>query len=456
MRPEVMTQPSMPPCAHKPRPYDGPSRQEVLDLRREFLTPALITYYKDPVMIVEGHMQWLFDETGRRYLDAFAGIVTVSVGHCHPKVVDAIREQNERLQHTTTIYLHPNIALFGKKLAATMPKGSNLKVCYFTSSGGEANDLAMLMARLHTHNWDIIALRNAYHGMSTSTMGLTALHTWKYPVPHGFGIQHARLPDRFRGPYGYDDPDAGRKYAQEVIELIQFCTCGAIAGFIAEPIQGVGGAVEMPPGFLAPVYEAVRAAGGVCISDEVQTGFGRTGTNFWGFQNHDLTPDMVTMAKGIGNGAPLGCVMTTPEIAATMQQRLHFNTYGGNPVSMAAGLATLDVILEERLQQRSDEVGGHLKRSLQDLMKRRPLIGDVRGQGLMLGVEMVLDHATKAPATAETAAVHERMKELGVLVGKGGLFGNVLRIKPPMCITKEDCDFLCATLDQALGELERG
>jgi alanine-glyoxylate transaminase/(R)-3-amino-2-methylpropionate-pyruvate transaminase len=365
-----------------------------------------------------------------------------------------VREQNERLQHTTTIYLHPNIAQFGKKVAATLPKDSNLKVCYFTNSGAEANDLAMLMARLHTHNWDIIALRNAYHGMSTSTMGLTALNTWKYPLPHGFGIQHAKFPDRFRGPFGYDDPDAGKKYAQEVIELIRYGTSGAVAGFIAEPIQGVGGTVEMPPGFLAPVYEAVRAAGGVCISDEVQTGFGRTGTNFWGFQNHNVTPDMVTMAKGIGNGAPIGCVVTTPDIAACMKQRLHFNTYGGNPVSMAQGIATLDVILKENIQQRAHEVGGHLKQGLQDLMKDHALIGDVRGQGLMLGVELVLDRATRAPATAETAAIHERMKDLGVLVGKGGLFGNVLRIKPPMCITKEDCDFLCATLDQALTELE--
>jgi len=446
--------PQLPACEHVPAPYTGPSKDEVLAMRREFLTPALVTYYRDPIMIVEGHMQWLFDETGRRYLDAFAGIVTVSVGHCHPKVIDAVREQNERLQHTTTIYLHPNIAEFGKLLASTFPKKSNLGVCYFTNSGSEANELAMLMARLHTGNFDIIALRNAYHGLANQTMGLTALHTWKYPLPHGFGVHHAIFPDRFRGPYGYDDPDAGAKYAADVVDLIKFGTSGAIAGFIAEPIQGVGGTVELPPGFLAPVYEAVRAAGGVCISDEVQTGFGRTGTAFWGFENHGVVPDIVTMAKGIGNGAPLACCCTTPDIAASMKQRLHFNTYGGNPVSTAQGLATLKVILDDNIQQHARTVGAYLKDGLLDLQKRHALIGDVRGQGLMLGAELVKDRATKAPATEETAVLHERAKDLGLLVGKGGLYGNVLRIKPPMCLTEDDCDFLCKVLDIALTEIE--
>jgi alanine-glyoxylate transaminase/(R)-3-amino-2-methylpropionate-pyruvate transaminase len=453
--PSATSLPSLPPFAHKPHPYTGPSKQEVLDLRREFLTPALVTYYKEPLMIVEGSMQYVFDETGRRYLDCFAGIVTVSVGHCHPKVLEAVREQNERLQHATTIYLHPNVALFGKKLASTFPKGSGLSVCYFTNSGSEANDLAILMARAKTGQFDVIAMRNGYHGGSQAAMALTSHSTWKFPVPHSFGVHHAVLPDQYRGPHGYDDAKAGEKYAAEILDLIRYGTSGKVAAFIAEPIQGVGGAVEMPMGYLQKAYEYVRAAGGLCISDEVQTGFGRTGDKFWGFENHGVTPDIVTMAKGIGNGCPLGACVTRADIAETLKQRIHFNTFGGNPVSMAQGLATLNVILDDKIQQRAKDLGSHLLSGLRDLQKRHPLIGDVRGRGLMVGVELVEDRQTKAPATAACAAVFERCRELGVLVGKGGLFGNTLRIKPPMCITREDLEFLVKCLDIALGEAAR-
>ena len=447
--------PAMPPCGHTPRPYSGPTRDEALAMRREFVAPAIFAYYREPIMIVEGHMQWLFDERGNRYLDGFAGIVTVSVGHCHPKVIEAVREQNERIQHTTTIYLHPNIGMFAKKLVSTMPKGSGLSVCYFVSSGSEANDLAIMMARLKTGAYDVISLRNAYHGTSPHAIGLTALHTWRYPMPQGFGMHHARLPDRFRGPYGYDDPDAGRKYAEDVADVIRSSTPGRVAAFIAEPIQGVGGAVEMPPGYLKHVYEHVRAAGGLCVSDEVQTGFGRTGDNFWGFENHGVTPDIVTMAKGIGNGAPLAAVVAKPDIMEVLSQRLHFNTYGGNPVSMAQGMATLDVILSENIQQRAKDIGKHLMDGLRDLEKRHRSVGDVRGRGLMLGVEFVEDKTSKAPAPKITADVVERCKDLGLLIGKGGLNGNVLRIKPPMCITKEDCDFMVEVLDIAITEAEK-
>ena len=444
----------MPACPHRPRPYTGPSREAVLAMRREFLSPALVTYYREPIMIVEGHMQWLFDEKGQRYLDAFAGIVTVSVGHCHPKVLEAVREQNERLQHTTTIYLNPNVAEFGKLLASTFPKGSGLGVCYFTNSGSDANDLAMLMARLHTGNFDIIALRNAYHGMTYPTMSLTAQSNWKFNVPQAFGVHHAAMPDRLRGPWGYDDPEAGAKYARDVVDVIRYATPGRVAAFIAEPIQGVGGTVELPPGYLKVVYEAVRGAGGVCISDEVQTGFGRTGSNFWGFQNQGVTPDMVTMAKGIGNGAPLGCVATTRAVADSMTGGIHFNTYGGNPVSAAQGLATLKVILDENIQAHAADVGGHLLEGLNELKSRHARIGDVRGRGLMVGLEFVKDRQALEPDGPAAAAVMERCREMGVLVGKGGLSGNVLRIKPPMCITREDVHFLIRVLDIAISELE--
>ncbi len=453
------TMPQLPPCDLVPARYTGPSKAEVLAMRKEFCTPALVTYYKDPVMFVQGQMQYLFDETGRRYLDAFGGIVTVSIGHCHPTVIAAVNAQNALLQHATTIYLHPNVAQYAKLLASTFPKESNLSVVYFVNSGSEANDLALLMARLHTGNYDMIALRNGYHGGSAAPMGLTSHSNWKFNTPQGFGVHHALLPDRFRGHIGYDDGQAGEKYAADVLETIRFATCGKVAGFIAEPMQGVGGVVEMPPGYLKAAYAHVRAAGGVCIADEVQTGFGRTGENFWGFQTvggPGVYPDIVTMAKGIGNGCPLAAVVTTPQIAASLTGgKIHFNTFGGNPVSMAQGHATLKVILEEHYQAQAKAKGAKLFAGLRELQKKHPLIGDIRGKGLMCGVDLVSDRGTKTPATAQCAAIFERCKDLGLIIGKGGFFGNVLRIKPPMCLNEADIAFMLEVLDVVLGEAEK-
>jgi alanine-glyoxylate transaminase / (R)-3-amino-2-methylpropionate-pyruvate transaminase len=438
----------LPACSHVPQRYTGPSAAEVLATRRQYLNPAIFHFYQQPLMIVEGRGQWLFDESGRRYLDAIGGIVTISVGHCHPHVVAAANRQNELLQHTTTIYLHPNVALYAQELADRLP--GELKVVYFVNSGSEANDLAVLMARAYTGNYDVVALRNGYHGGSQGTMGLTSLRTWKFNVPHSFGVHHAQMPDLYRGPFGKDDPEAGRKYAADVQNLIQFGTSGRIAAFVAESVQGVGGAVVYPEGYLKHAYEHARAAGGLCIADEVQTGFGRTGTHFWGFETQDVRPDIVTMAKGIGNGAALGAVVTTPAIAQALAARLHFNTFGGNPVVCAIGRAVLEVIEREQLQANALRVGDRLKAGLARLAEKHALIGDVRGLGLMLGVELVKDRATKTPASAECAAVFERARELGLLVGKGGLSGNTLRIKPPMIVTAEDADFIVAVLDEAL------
>lgn len=450
--------PELPPFPHTPAPYSGPTKSEVLAMRKEYCPPGMVTYYKNPVMLVEGKMQYLYDEMGRRYLDAFGGIVTVSIGHCHPKVIAAVNAQNALLQHTTTIYLHPTIAQYAKRLASTFPKESGLSVVYFVNSGSEANDVAMLMARAYTGNFDMIALRNAYHGGSAAPMGLTAHSTWKFNVPHGFGVHHAVLPDRYRGQHGYDDARAGEKYAADVAEVIRYATSGRIAGFIAEPMQGVGGVVEMPPGYLGAVYTSVREAGGVCISDEVQTGFGRTGENFWGFETvggPGVYPDIVTMAKGIGNGCPLAAVVTTPKIASALAQKIHFNTFGGNPVSMAQGFATLNVLLDEKYQARAKSLGAVLFNGLRALQRSHPLIGDIRGRGLMCGVELVTDRSTKTPASAQCAAVFERCKDLGLIIGKGGFHGNVLRIKPPMCLTEADIEFMLSVLDIAVGEQER-
>jgi alanine-glyoxylate transaminase / (R)-3-amino-2-methylpropionate-pyruvate transaminase len=440
-------QPELPAFKHQPWPYHGPSAEEVLCLRREFLNPGLFLYYKRPLMIVEGRAQYVFDEHGRRYLDALGGIVTVSVGHCHPDVVAAARQQNELLQHSTTIYLHPNIVTYAEKLAGKMP--GDLKVCYFVNSGSEANDLALLMARAYTGNYDVIALRNSYHGGNASGMGLTAHRTWKFNVPHSFGVHHAITPDPYRGPWGRDDPDAGYKYAGDIKSLIDHATSGHIAAFIAESIQGVGGCVVFPDHYLSHAYEHVRAAGGVCIADEVQTGFGRTGSHYWGFETQNVIPDIVTMAKGIGNGAPLAAVVTTPKIAATLAQRLHFNTFGGNPVVCAQGMAVMDVIDREKLQANALKIGNHILAGLERLKEKHNLIGDVRGKGLLLGIELVKDHATKEPATAECAQVLENCKDMGLLLGKGGLYGQTIRFSPPMCVHQQDADFLLDVLDRA-------
>ena len=441
----------LPPCAHQPQPYQGPSSAEVLALRKQYLNPGLFLYYKQPLMFVEGWMQYIWDDTGKRYLDGLGGIVTISVGHCHPHVVEAARKQNEILQHSTTIYLHPNIALFAEKLAATLP--GELKVCYFVNSGSEANDLALMMARAYTGNYDVVGLRNAYHGGNAGTMGATAHSTWKFNVPHSFGVHHAVSPDPYRGPFGRDDAEAGRKYAADVKQVIDYTTSGRVAAFIAESIQGVGGVVVFPDGYLKHAYDHVRAAGGVCIADEVQAGFGRTGTHFWGFETQGVVPDIVTMAKGIGNGCPLAAVVTTPKIAAVLSQRIHFNTFGGNPVVCAMGKAVLEVIEKEKLQENAKRMGARILAGLEKLKARHAIIGDVRGKGLMLGIELVKDRATKEPAKAECAQVHEKARELGLLLGKGGLWGQTIRFAPPMNITKTDADFLLAVLDESIGAL---
>jgi alanine-glyoxylate transaminase/(R)-3-amino-2-methylpropionate-pyruvate transaminase len=442
----------MPPCDHKPKRYTGPSREEVLAMRRKYTNPAIFTLYGDPLLIVEGHMQWLFDETGKRYLDMFAGIVTVSCGHCHPKIVAAIEKQTETLQHATTIYLHPNFPLLAKKLASKMPKG--LDVTYFVNTGSEANDLAVTMARLFTGNTDVVALRNGYHGGSPSAMGLTSQNTWKFPVPGGLGIHHAISPDPYRSPFSGTPEEIATKSAEDILGIIRYSTPGKIAAFIAEPIQGVGGATHGARNYLKEAYKVTRDHGGLCIADEVQTGFGRTGDHYWGFENFDVVPDFVTMAKGLGNGVPLAAVTTRMQIADALTQRIHFNTFGGNPVSMAAGLAVLDVIDEDGLQENSRVVGKRLKDGFNLLARSHQLIGDVRGMGLMLGVELVRDRKTKEPAKKETLALLEAAREMGVLVGKGGLDGNVLRVKPPMCITAEDADFTLDVLDQALESIK--
>ena len=438
--------PRMPAFDHVPLPYDGPSAVEIARKRAEFLSPSLFHFYSKPLNIVEGKKQYLYDEHGRRYLDAFAGIATVCCGHTHPDIIDAITAQANRLQHSTVLYLNHAIADFAEALAAKMP--GDLKVVFFTNSGTEANELAIMMARLYTGSHDIISLRNSYHGNASGTMGATAQKNWKFNVVQS-GVHHAVNPDPYRGAFGSD----GEKYARDVKEIIEFGTTGHVAGFISEAIQGVGGIVEVAPGYLPLAYDAVRKAGGLCIADEVQAGFARVGSHFWGFETHDVIPDIVTMAKGIGNGIPLGAVVTTPEIAQVLTRRSYFNTFGGNPLCTAGGLAVLKVLDMERLQENAFIVGAYLKDRLRGLQEKHQIIGDVRGTGFMLGVELVTDRQLKTPAKDEICQAMEHMKDMGVLVGKGGFYGNVFRITPPLCFTKEDADFFVDVMDIALSKL---
>ncbi len=442
---------SIPHYDYQPIKYQGISKQQVIDLRTQYVNPVVAPYYKEPIMIVEGSMQYVFDETGRRYLDGFAGIATINVGHSHPHVVNAIQEQAGKLQHTSTLYLHPTIAEYSKMLVDKMPEG--LSKVYLVNSGSEANDLAMLMAKVYTGNFDMITLRNGYHGMSGTTMGLTSQSTWKYNSPHNFGIHHALNPDTYRGLLNNSPGDLGEQYANEVKNLIEHATSGKVAGFICESIQGVGGAVVYPDGYLKKVCEYIHEADGLFIADEVQTGFARTGKGFWGFELHDVKPDIVTLAKAIGNGMPLAAVITTPEIAQAFTQKIHFNTFGGNPMAGAGGKAVLETIERDNLQQNCCEVGDYLINSLKNLQTKYEAIGDVRGSGLMIGVELVKNRETKEPYQELTAQIHELSKDLGLIIGKGGFYRNVLRIKPPLCITKADADFIIQVLDFCFNSL---
>jgi len=415
-------------------------------------------------------MQWLWDHSGRRYLDMFAGIVTCGVGHCHPKVNEALKAQVDTLWHTTNLYLHPNIHEYAEKLTATLP--GDLKVCFFVNSGSEANDLAMMMARVYTGAFDIYSLRNAYHGASPYTIGLTAHGTWKHNYANGFGIHNVMNPDPYRGIWGgsncrdsvvqtdrkcdcaVGECMAGDKYIGQFEEQLKHTSGKKIAGFWAEGIQGVGGAVQFPKNFLKGAYELVRERGGLCIADEVQTGFGRLGTDMWGFQHHGVMPDMVIMAKSIANGFPMGALVTTPKIAQAIVGTNHLNTYAGNPLATKVASTVLDVIEEESLQNKCLTLGNYLLTNLAKFRDEFEFVGDVRGKGLMIGIEMVEDKVSRKPLNGATfEAIWNRIKDLGVIVGRGGLHGNTFRMKPPMCITKDDIDFTLAVMKQAMTEV---
>jgi 4-aminobutyrate aminotransferase-like enzyme/Ser/Thr protein kinase RdoA (MazF antagonist) len=425
--------------------------QETLEKRGALLGKNLSVSYERPLKIVRGWMQYLYDDTGRAYLDVYNNVPLV--GHSHPRVVRATQEQLALL-NTNTRYLHDNVNRYAERLMRKLPEP--LQVCFFVNSGSEANELALRLARAHTGREDVIVLEHAYHG---HTNALIDISPYKFNGPGGRGkkpwVHVAPLADDYRGLYRRGDTEAGAKYARHVAEMLQHTRAEgrSVAAYIAETLPSVGGQIVFPERYLQEVYKHVRAAGGVCIADEVQVGFGRLGTHFWGFHTQEVVPDIVVLGKPIGNAFPLAAVVTTKEIAASFANGMEFfSTFGGNPVACAAGLAVLDVLEEEKLQENALRIGSHFKNGLQALQQRHALIGDVRGSGLFLGVDLVLDRTTREPAPLQASYVVNRLRDCGILSGTDGPHHNVIKLRPPLIFTEKDADLFVKTLDAILKE----
>jgi 4-aminobutyrate aminotransferase-like enzyme/Ser/Thr protein kinase RdoA (MazF antagonist) len=432
-------------------PHPEPSSAETLSARRALLGENLSISYQQPLKIVRGWMQYLYDDTGRAFLDVYNNVPLV--GHSHPRVVRAVQEQIALL-NTNTRYLHDNVNRYAERLMRRIPEA--LRVCYFVNSGSEANELALRLARAHTGREDVIVLEHAYHGHTTTLIDISP---YKFDGPGGRGrkpwVRVAPIPDDYRGPYRRDDAAAGTKYAQHVAEILQNIRAEghSVAAYIAETLPSVAGQIVFPPGYLAETYKHVRAAGGVCIADEVQVGFGRLGTHFWGFETQGIVPDIVVFGKPIGNAFPLAAVVTTPEIAASFNNGMEFfSTFGGNPVACAAGIAVLDVLEEECLQENALRVGSYLIARLKSLQQKHALIGDLRGSGLFLGIDLVIDRESREPAPNQATYVVNRLRERGILTGTDGPYHNVIKLRPPLVFSQTDADLFVATLDIILAE----
>ena len=423
------------------------SKEQTLTLRKKYLGPSLSLAYNEHLKIVKGKGQYLYDENGREYLDCVNNIS--HVGHCHPVVIQVAHEQNQLL-NTNTRYLHDNIIELAEKLTSKLP--APLSVCYFVNSGSEANELALRMAAEVTRNNNTIVLDHAYHGNTSSLINISP---YKFNGNGGMGkpehVEVVPIPDIFRGEF--NDPEtAGIRYAQYVLDAIKQQGDGST--FISESLLGCGGQILLPDGFLEESFQYVRAAGGICINDEVQVGLGRVGTHFWGFELQKIIPDIVTIGKPLGNGHPLAAVVTTTEIANIFNNGMeYFNSFGGNPVSSAIGLAVLNVIEQQKLQQNALDVGNYLLSELDLLKEKFEIIGDVRGTGLFIGVELVKDLKTKEPASEKAKVITNKMKEMGILLSTDGSHNNVLKIKPPMVFTIENAQLVIDSLERLFPKL---
>eukprot|EP00448_Togula_jolla_P010619 CAMPEP_0170601598 /NCGR_PEP_ID=MMETSP0224-20130122/17947_1 /TAXON_ID=285029 /ORGANISM="Togula jolla, Strain CCCM 725" /LENGTH=457 /DNA_ID=CAMNT_0010926389 /DNA_START=19 /DNA_END=1389 /DNA_ORIENTATION=- len=427
------------------------SKAEILELRQKHFCKAQSVSYinTNPLLITRGQGARLFDEAGQEYLDTRNNVC--HVGHAHPRVAEAVGRQVVEL-NTNTRYLHPNICLLAKRLVDTFPSGSGLEVCFFVNSGSEANDLAMRLAFVRSSSRHVVVVDHGYHGHTCQTIEISP---YKFDHKGGEGpkptVHKVPCPDVFRGPH--KGPEAGKQYAEYVAKACQD-SGGQVAAFVVESGMSVGGVILPPSGYLERAYREVRAAGGVCVADEVQVGFGRFGDYFWAFEQQGVVPDIVTMGKPFGNGMPLAAVVTTRSVAEAFENGLeYFNTFGGNPVCCAAGLAMLDVLRDEKLQENASAVGKHLLERLRALAVKRPIIGDVRGSGLFLGIELVRNSADLEPATQEASEVVSRMKdEHRILMSIDGPFNSVLVMKPPMCFSKGDADQFLEALECTLSD----
>lgn len=422
------------------------SRDGILNRRDTYFaaTQRAFVPYRKPLVIRRGFMQHVWDEDGTRLTDLLGMNLCISVGHSHPAVVAAVKEQVENLTHCTTMFHHPVPGHLAEELAATMPKGHDW-VVHFTNSGTEAIDLALMMARIATGNQDLIALRNSYHGATWGAQSVTGVRNFRHNTALLGNITFAPEPNAYRGIFG-DDTQA---YLDDLDRTIAYTTSGHLAGMILEPVQGYGGIVILPDGYIKGAAERVRACGGLLIVDEVQSGFGKTGTAMWGFESHGVVPDIVVMAKGIGNGIPLGAVVARREVAEHMAGKFIFHTYGANPMACAAGRAVLRVIREDNMIDNAARVGAALKSVMEDLKQRHPIIGDVRGRGFMMAIEMVKDRRTREPAPEATAEIFEQTREAGLVMSKSGTYRNVLRMTPPLCVQMADVPVIAEALDRA-------
>jgi alanine-glyoxylate transaminase/(R)-3-amino-2-methylpropionate-pyruvate transaminase len=429
-------------------PAAAPATGSAAEKHRRYLFPCVTTYYEEPLTLVRGEGMHVWDEAGRKYLDCFGGVLTVSLGHCHPEVTEAIVRQAQTLVHTSTLYPNPVLSELAETLAQILP--GELNRSFFSNSGTEADETAVLLARVFTGNQDVIVLRYGYSGRSLMAIAAAGQAPWKQvgqPVP---GFVHALAPYCYRCPLKLTYPSCEVACAHDVKEVIETATPGKVAGILAEVVIGSGGFIVPPKEYFSIVADHVRKAGGIFIADEVQTGWGRTGKMF-GIEHYGVTPDVMTFAKGMANGTPIGCTSTTDPISAALRP-LSFATFGGNPVTSAAALATIRVIQKQRLADNAREQGDYLNGHLRELQRRHPIIGDVRGIGLMQGVEIVGEGKTPNPQF--TARVLDATRRRGVLVGKGGLWGNVLRVAPPLTISRSQVDELVAALDAAFTETD--